>query len=54
LHVEEHEIRLQALNRLEPFDAVARLSDDLDAARLAEQIRQLVSRQLLIVDENGT
>ncbi len=34
------------------LDAVARLADDLDAPDLAEQIAQLVARQLLVVDDD--
>ena len=51
LDVEEHEVGLQPLDRRQRLDAVARLADHLDAADLAEQVAQLVARQLLVVDE---
>ena len=52
LHVEEHDVGLQPLDRRQRFDAVAGLADDLDAADLAEQVAELVARQLLVVDED--
>ena len=52
LHVEEHEVGLQAVDGRQRFHAVARLSDDLDPAQLSEQKSQLIPGQLLVVDEN--
>ena len=53
LHIEEHQVGLQAVDGLERLDAVAGLADHLDPADLSEQIPQLVARELLIVHENG-
>ena len=53
LDVEKHDVGLQPGDRRDGFDAVAGLTDDLDAADLAEQEAQLVARQLLIVHEDG-
>ena len=53
LDVEEHQVRLQAIDGLERLHAVARLADDFDAPDLAEEIAQLIARQLLVVDEDG-
>ena len=39
---------------VERLDAVAGLADDLDAADLPEQEAQLVARELLVVDEDGS
>ncbi len=52
LDVQKHQIRLQPVDRFQRFDPVARLADDFDAADLAEQIAQLIPRQLLVVDDD--
>ena len=52
LDVEEHDVRLQAVDGRQRLDAVAGLADDLDAADLAEQVAQLVARELLVVHED--
>ena len=52
LHVEEDEVGLQPLDRVERLDAVAGLADHLDAPDLPEQVSQLVAGQLLVVDEH--
>ena len=52
LDVQEHQIGLQPIDRFQRFDAVARLGDDFDAADLAEQVAQLIPRQLLVVDDD--
>ncbi len=51
LHVKEYEIGLQTLYRRERLQAVAGLADHLDPVDPAEQIAQLIARELLIVDE---
>ena len=53
LDVEEHDVGLQSLDRAQRLDAVAGLPDHLDAADLAEQIAQLVPRELLVVDQDA-
>jgi hypothetical protein len=53
LDVEEHDVRLQPFDGRQRFDAVAGLADDFDAADLAEQVAELVARQLFVVDEHG-
>ncbi len=52
LDVEEHDVRLQPLDRRQRFDAVAGLPDDVDAAELTEQIAQLVPRELFVVHQH--
>ena len=51
LHVEEHQVRLQLAGQPQRLDAVGGLTDDFDAADLAEQKAQLLPRQLLVVDD---
>ena len=53
LHVEKHHVGLQPVDRRQRLDAVASLSDDLDAADLSEQVAQLVARQLLVVHDHS-
>ena len=53
LDVEEDQIGLQSLDDVQRLEAIARLTDDLDAADLSEQEPQLIARQLLVVHENG-
>ena len=52
LHVEKDDVGLQTVDRRERLDPVARLADHFDAAHPAEQIAQLVARQLFIIDED--
>ena len=54
LDVQQHEVGLQAGNHIERFGTVTRLADDVDAPDLAEQIAELVARQLLVVHEYGS
>ena len=52
--VEEHQVRLVALDRTDGLDAIAGLSDDLDALELLELIAELLADQLLIVHDHHT
>ena len=52
LDVEEHEVGRVAADRVDRFEAVAGLGDDLDAAHLVEDVAQLLARQLLVVDDH--
>ena len=52
LDVEEHDVRLQLVDRRQRLDAVAGLTDDLDAADLAEEKPELIARQLFIVNQH--
>src|SRR5262249_4612720 len=53
LDVEEHDIRPEPIDSRDRLESVVRLADHGDAAELAEQIAELVSRQLLVVDQYG-
>ena len=50
LYIKEYDIGLQTLYRRERLQAVAGLADHLDPFDPAEQIAQLIARELLIVD----
>ena len=49
--VEEDDVVGDRLDELQGLDGVARLADDLDATRLAQQEAQLGARRCLVVDD---
>ena len=53
LHVEKHDVGLQAIDGRERLDPVARLPDHLDAPHLPEEVAQFVPRQLFVVHQHG-
>jgi hypothetical protein len=53
LHVEEHHVGLQPLNRRQRFDAVPGVADDLDTTHLSQQVAELVPGELLVVHHDG-
>ena len=54
LDVEQHEVRLESLDRLGGFAAVAGGSNHLDVADLGQQGRQPLERSGFVVDEQET
>ncbi len=51
LHVEEDEVGRELLDEVDRLDAVLALRDDIDV-ELAQEIRKLVARKLLVVNDD--
>jgi hypothetical protein len=53
LDIEENEIGFEVVDGLDGFETVGGLSHDLNFGVGLEQKKQLVAREILIVDDNG-
>jgi len=54
LDVQEDHVRREILDQADRLDTVRRLPDHVDAAHLRQEEAQLLARQLLIVDDQGS